>query len=253
MTGTESSPIFEFDGGDPEMKQAIEQARSTFRFFWREIIRDRSRIVPVNGMESVKVPFSEERGPTHSDDNPGTEEMWLSDPDFDGKYISGVLINSPAWIKSVKEGDNVNIQLDQISDWICVRGDDEVYGAYTVNVIRSRMSKKERLEHDAAWGLKFGDPLKPRTLPENDPPSLTTNLLTLLRNTFDEDPSHLSEKGHNGWTILHKEASGGNVAVVRFLIEAGADRNAITNNGLTPFDIAQTLGWTEIAKLLRSG
>ena len=42
----------------------------------------------------------------------------------------------------------------------------EVFGAYTVNLMRSRMGRQERQEHDSAWGLNFGDPTKIRVAPE---------------------------------------------------------------------------------------
>ena len=31
--------------------------------------------------------------------------MWLGEVDFDGQFVSGVLLNSPNWLKSFKAGD----------------------------------------------------------------------------------------------------------------------------------------------------
>ena len=40
-----------------------------------------------------------------------------------------------------------------------------VYGVWTVNLLRSEMDRKERAQHDQAWGLDFGDPVKVEVLP----------------------------------------------------------------------------------------
>jgi uncharacterized protein len=49
-----------------------------------------------------------------------------------------VLLNAPNWLKTVKEGDSARIPLGEIGDWMYVIS-GEVFGAYTVNLLRSRM------------------------------------------------------------------------------------------------------------------
>lgn len=93
--------------------------------------------------------------------------MWLPEVDFDGRVVSGVLLNDPNWLKTVKKGDAARVPLGEISDWMyAISG--EVFGAYTVNLLRSRMGGQERQQHDAAWGLSFGDPKKIRVAPESN-------------------------------------------------------------------------------------
>jgi len=48
-----------FDDADPEMQQAYENARGSFRYFWRELSWERRRIVPGLDLACVKAPFSD--------------------------------------------------------------------------------------------------------------------------------------------------------------------------------------------------
>jgi len=263
------SKVFLFDGSDPEMQRAHEHARANFRYFWREVHWERRRIIPGLDMASVKAPFSDGPQGSAQGENPEVEHMWLSDVDFDGREVSGVLLNSPNWLTSVKEGDPVSIPLSQISDWMYVIG-GEVYGAYTVNLLRSRMGRAERAEHDEAWGgLDFGDPAKIRVVPQPNEgggflkswfgkPSQTEigehpaseNIAGEIQKQLAQDPSIVHMKDDNGWTFLHGEALAGSLACVKVLLAAGADPKVRTNHGLTPLALAQSLGWDKVAALL---
>ncbi|WP_439628078.1 DUF2314 domain-containing protein [Gemmata sp.] len=250
MSESDSQNVLLFDNSDPEMQRAYAAARESFRYLWREIARDRQRIVPALGLAAVKAPFTD--GPRKGGEkNPEVEHMWLSEIDFDGEHVSGVLVNSPNWLRSVKEGDPARLPIDQISDWMyAISG--ESYGGFTVNLLRSRMSATERGQHDAAWGLDFGDPSKVRLVTQHAHDSLSEQLAGSLKSHLKENPTHVATRGHNGWTMLHSEASAGSVATVRVLIEAGADQRAVTNNGLTPRQLAQNLGWGSVVELLES-
>jgi uncharacterized protein YegJ (DUF2314 family) len=57
MSVAQPSQVFLADDGGPEMQRAYEQARDTFRYFWREIAWDRRRIVPALEMAAVKAPL----------------------------------------------------------------------------------------------------------------------------------------------------------------------------------------------------
>ena len=75
MSHSQSSPISVADERDPEMQRAYEQARATFRYFWREVAWERRRIVPALDLAFVKAPFTE---PQSSE----AEYMWLGEVDF---------------------------------------------------------------------------------------------------------------------------------------------------------------------------
>ena len=89
MNDSETSPVFFFDNDDPEMQRAYEQARATFRYFWREIAWEQRRIVPALDLACVKAPFSDPGEVDSEDDEAQVEQMWVSDVRFDGRLITG--------------------------------------------------------------------------------------------------------------------------------------------------------------------
>lgn len=251
MSVAQASQVRLADGDDPEMQRAYEQARESFRYFWREIAWDQRRIVRALDFAAVKAPFTDDAPPSGSGDAPEVEHMWLSDVDFDGELVTGVLGNDPHWLTSVKAGDAVRIPLDRISDWMYVM-EGVAYGAFTVNLLRSRMDSAERREHDEAWGLDFGDPRTIRMRTDDSHP-MSETMAPSLRETLVKDPSLLSVRGHNGWTFLHQEAAAGSAATVEVLLDAGADPHAKADNGMTPLQLANALGWESVARLLDGG
>ena len=57
MSNSNDAPVFIFNNEEPKMQRAIEKARETFGFFWREIAWNRRRIIPALDMACVKAPF----------------------------------------------------------------------------------------------------------------------------------------------------------------------------------------------------
>lgn len=261
------SPIFFHRGDDPEMQRAHEQARATFRYCWREMTWERQRIIPGLDMAAVKAPFSDGDGAAEGDD-PGVEHMWVDEVEFDGQTISGVLLNDPSWLQSVKAGDDVRLPAKELSDWMYVIG-GEVYGAYTVNLLRARMNPRERAEHDAAWGLEFGDPKQIRVVPAqkksggffsnlfggksepvSDEHAASENLAPELARQLSQKPELLSWRDERGWSLLHIHALAGSAAVVKVLLDHGADFTLRTKHGATPMQLAHVLGWEKVVALL---
>jgi uncharacterized protein len=250
------SKVFMSPSNDPEMELAQNKACKTFRYFWREMFWERQRIIPGLDLAYIKASFFDIDRNTATRSSP--EYMWIGEVDFDGYFVSGILLNSPNWLKSIKAGDAVQIRLDEISDWMYAIN-AEVYGAYTVNLLRSRMSQQECQEHDGAWDLNFGDPHQIRIvlgqtifgedveilehpMSENRAEPLSTELIA--------DPSMLSRQDDRGWTLLHHHALAGNTANVKILLDRGANINTVTNQGVTPLQLAESLGWDKVIALL---
>lgn len=263
--------IFHFEE-DAAMVEAYQRAKETFRYLWREISWERRRIVPALDMACVKTVFADRPLEDCERDDP-REHMWVQDFEFDGRRITGTLLNQPGQLESVKQGDQVSFPFEQLTDWIyAISG--RAYGAYTVNLMRMRMSPAERRAHDKAWGLDFGDPARVEVIPADgqakkkgllsrfikssptpapdldDEHPMCINMGDKFKEHLDENPGTVTEKDERGWTMLHHEALAGNGLVVQMLLERGADRRARTADGDLPVELARRMGWMKIVALL---
>ncbi|MCC9603611.1 DUF2314 domain-containing protein [Stieleria sp. JC731] len=275
-----SAPVFSSPSDDKEMEQASQKARHSFRFFWREMSWERRRIVPALELAAVKGTFRDP--PELKSDDPDAlevEHMWLIDVDFDGREVEGTLINSPISLKSVKEGDRVTIRGKQICDWMYVL-DGEVYGGFTVDLLRSRMGKAERKQHDNAWGYDFGEVgiinLVPPTYIGDDAPAkkglfgfgkpkvtqqdytkvaaaehpMSINMRSSLSDTIDENPEMKSQADDHGYTFLHQLALAGSYDGVDVCLQKGFDPSQEAPNGMTAYTLAKSLGWKKVMQRL---
>jgi uncharacterized protein YegJ (DUF2314 family) len=261
------SKVFMTDDNDPEMQLAYENARNTLRYCWRELYWEGRRIVPGLDLACVKAQFSDGENTDSKRQGPAVEQMWMGEVDFDGQYVSGSLLNSPNWLKTIKAGDRAQFELNEITDWMyAISG--EVFGAYTVNLMRLRMGKSERSEHDAAWGLNFGDPKTIRVVPdtnqsvgflknwfgggkgEMEEHPMSENMAPSLKEQIAGNPSMVKLRDSRGWTFLHQLSLAGSTASVKILLDAGADRNQATDNGMTALQLAKVFNSEKVVGLL---
>jgi uncharacterized protein YegJ (DUF2314 family) len=241
---------------DPEMQRAKENARATFRFFWREVEWEQLRIVPALDLSAVKVAFTDSGSATSR--SAPVEEMWIGDLGFDGSAVRGRLLNAPNWLRTLREGDEVHASPSELSDWMyAIAG--RVYGGFTVQVLRARMSQAQRREHDAAWGMEFGDPAKasivpPECLGPDGSPApehpLAAAMLPKLEEFLRGDPEVVRGEDADGLALIHRLALSGNARGLALLLRYGVDVNQRTNAGLTPLSLARRLGWSDLARLL---
>jgi len=273
------SPIFQSPSEDAEMEQAAAKARQTFRFFWRELAWEQRRIVPGLELAAVKGSFSDP--PEIQAQNPGgleVEHMWLLEVDFDGRQLEGTLINSPHSLKSFQEGDRVTLAGKQIFDWMHVIAGN-VYGGFTVDLLRSRMGKRERKQHDQAWGFDFGDvgvvdlvppeyigealvkrksffgsskatPQDYSVVAATEHP-MSINMRDSFDQTLTENPGLVHQPDDRGYTFLHQLSLAGSWDGVDVCLKHGADPNKSAPNGMTPIALAKCLGWTKVMARLQ--
>ena len=247
----EQMPIYFVSSDEDYMQRAFEQARESFKYFWRELYWERRRIAPMLDYAMVKICFldvvnGEEVG----------EHMWVNDVEFDGETIYGTLVNEPDSVQNVKVGDQISAKFTDMSDWLFAIG-GRAYGGFSVQAMRSRMQKDELAEHDAAWGLDFGDyndilvVFEQKEHPENliEHP-MSKNMRGQVEQYIKAHPSMVADTDELGFTQLHHEALAGNLTIVNLLLENGADKNARTKSGKTAAEFAKILGWSEIAKVL---
>lgn len=245
--------IYFAEGDHPKMIEAYKKAQETFKYFWRELSWEYRRVVPGLDMASVKVAFTQE---VEGQDEPVVEHMWIGNLDFDGKVIYGELLNEPNEITELVEGDQVGVTLDQISDWMFI-SQGKSYGGFTVQALRSEMTDEERTEHDAAWGLDFGDfnevtiVIDQQESPENlvEHP-MSKNMKENLGDFLTKNPEEVSRLDEAGFTFLQKEVIAGNLTSVEVLLAHGADKNAVNNEGKTALDYAKEMNWEHIIPVL---
>jgi uncharacterized protein YegJ (DUF2314 family) len=262
--GDVTEQVFLSPTEDPDMARASADARATFKFFWRELFWERHRIVRGHDLTAVMLPFSDPQ-PASGGQDPAEERMWVDEVDFDGRDLSGTLVNSPNWLTSVEQGDRVSAPLSRLGDWLfSIHG--VAYGAFTVNLLRARMDRAERQQHDEAWGLDFGDPHQVRIIYDKQAPSpeppvdprehpfadhpMCTNMVEKAREALAAQPGAVTERDERGWTLLHQHALAGDLAIVRLLLDLGADPAARTGDGRTAADLAASLQWEPITQLL---
>lgn len=242
---------FSADAEDPEMDAAFQKARETFKYFWRELYWEYHRIVPALEVACVKVIFSQE-----IDGQEEVEHMWINEVEYDGERITGTLINTPEYLTNIQEGDEVDIPLEQVSDWLFAY-DNKSYGGFTIQVLRSEMDDAERADHDKAWGVNFGDynevllvreqKEKPENLVEHP---MSINSREGVADFIKENPDEMEMKDLFGNTTLISETIAGNRTVIEVLKAAGADISATNTVGKTALDYAKQLNWTHIIPLL---
>lgn len=248
----ENTPTFFADGESPKMIEAYKKAQETFKYFWRELSWEYRRIVPGLDVACVKLAFTQD-----IDGETIVEHMWINDINFDGDTIYGILVNQPNDLTNVNNGDEVQIPVNQISDWLfAVQG--KTYGAFTIHAMRSEMEEDERQDHDDAWGLEFGDyndiwvvsdqKEKPENLVEHP---MSKNMKESLIDFVKNNPEELTATDELGYTFLHRETIAGNKTSVEVLLESGVDTKAQTANGKTALDFAKQLNWEHLIPLLQ--
>lgn len=243
------------EADNPEMIAAFHKAQETFKYFWRELSWEFRRIVPALDLACVKVAFMEN---VLYQTAPIVEHMWINDVEFDGYVISGTLANDPNELSNVKNGDFVEVPLNQISDWLFTSG-GKTYGGFTIQVLRAGMDEEERIGHDQAWGLDFGDyndvsvVYEQKEHPENliEHP-MSINMKDKLAAFIGEHPAELSKQDQSGYTILHREIVAGNKSSVEVLLQLGADKNIKTGKGNSALDLAKQVGWEEIIPMFEN-
>lgn len=254
---------------DPEMDEAFRLARETFKYFWRELSWEFRRIVPGLSCSQVKMRFYDVNNDVPLNEKM-TEFMWADVHDFDGETIYGELLNAPNYLQEIKQGDKFAKPIQDIADWLYGMGDD-VYGGYSINLMRSRMGAGERKAHDKAWGIKFGDPahidvvpkdwlLDPNTksgffrkpaylAPENVEHPMALNMAKALQDgQFEGFDVHVLD--NNGGSPLHHMAGAGAHEACKVMLDMGADKSLENTNGDTPARLAEKIGWPELAKFL---
>lgn len=137
---------------DAEMKAAIKKARQTLPQFLAEADADLRRLIPVLDDVLLKVYIASPNEPDSG------EHLWIRYIGRDLEHedlFRGIMLSKPRKVTDlVSQGDTVILSIKNLSDWLYVE-DGKAHGAFTVHVLRSRMSPAEKEEHDRLYPFEF--------------------------------------------------------------------------------------------------
>lgn len=148
---TSTGKVIQVAEDDAEMNAAMESARKAFGSTWEEILNHRQEGSPEFDAVMVKGYFADTSDPL------GGEHLWIQDTAFDGLTISGVVASEPLDRVEPNLGDRVSLPLERLTDWLVV-DHGLAKGAFTVQLLRRRMSPSERAEHDSHYPFRFSEP-----------------------------------------------------------------------------------------------
>ena len=105
------------DFSDEKMDAAIAKAKTSTDEFLR--------VLEAGDADSfsVKAPITDENG---------TEHFWLTDVSYANGTFTGLVGNDPGMVKNVEFGQEWQIERNEISDWMYVRG-EMIHGGFTID------------------------------------------------------------------------------------------------------------------------
>jgi uncharacterized protein YegJ (DUF2314 family) len=143
MEREDQPSIYTVDDSNADMNAAIKTANQTLDKF-NESLNSKN---PDFEYFSLKTKFKTPNGGEH---------IWVSNITIkDNKYF-GVVDNLPEATTDVKIGDNIEIDKNNISDWMYLEK-GKLRGGYTIKLLRNRMGVEERKQFDEGSGLIIED------------------------------------------------------------------------------------------------
>jgi uncharacterized protein YegJ (DUF2314 family) len=122
LTEVRGDEISNVDSNDSRMKAAIAEAREK----WPEFV---AAFQKTDKHEDfiVKFPFGE----------PGdhVEHMWVEVHAIDGGLVSGKLLSDPFKLRGYKQGQDIQREAGELSDWLYIAGGEPV-GAFSEAIVR---------------------------------------------------------------------------------------------------------------------
>lgn len=121
------APVLNVNADDPRFKAAVEEARTRWPEFAAAFHANPKAEAPF----IVKAKF-EEGG--------RTEFMWATVTAIEDGAIHGTLENTPNELRGIRAGDAVRIALEDLNDWLYLKGEEPV-GGFTQKVMAERLGK----------------------------------------------------------------------------------------------------------------
>lgn len=129
---------------DIEMNEAIKNAQDTLPLFIEALQKPSSS--QTDFLIKVKFPYGDGNG----------EHIWVGELTYVEEMFQGIVVNEPIYVTQIRFGDEVNVKISDISDWM-IFDDNKMLGGFTMHVLRNRMSDNERKQFDEGFGLIIPD------------------------------------------------------------------------------------------------
>lgn len=123
------APVIGVPDGD-----AIENAIAEARLRWPEFVAVFKNRQPDDERFIVKAPFKGEDGQV--------EHMWLQVFGLEPEYVHGHLVNHPMHTTKLKQGSQVEVPVQDISDWVCPDAEGNPLGNFTQKAISLAAKQK---------------------------------------------------------------------------------------------------------------
>lgn len=137
--------VISVESEDEEMNRIIDKARQTVSDFVTELNNPNTKGVDF----TVKYPFTTDPGSENS-----VEHIWLVNIEVSNNKYYGIVANDPFYIKSMKLGDRVEIDINMVSDWKYVL-DGYLVGGESIVYFYNRMSEQEKKDFEKEAGFKI--------------------------------------------------------------------------------------------------
>ncbi|NJM29444.1 MAG: DUF2314 domain-containing protein [Rhizobiales bacterium] len=125
--------VIKFDARDPEMNAAIMKAREALPGFWQKFAQPG----PGENEFYLKVMIVEDGG---------SEHFWCGAIRGNAAAATCIIANKPMFVTSVKFGERVTVNPDNISDWK-YNLNGKIKGGETIRVMIGRMPEEERAKY----------------------------------------------------------------------------------------------------------
>ncbi len=126
----QSSNVTGVSEDDQEMNSAMASARKTMAQFWKALENP-----PAGATDfAIKVAFSE---------NGEVEHIWCNNPERRNGKILATVNNTPVTVSHVKDGQRLEIDPQDISDWMYVRADKKIVGGRTIRALLKHLPKDQ--------------------------------------------------------------------------------------------------------------
>lgn len=126
--------MYDVNSEDSDMKLAQAKAKSTLASFDSALVSNNPNFIDFG----LKVKFTEKGL---------NEHIWFSSIKKSEKNYIGIVDNTPSYISTIKIGDTLEINTDNISDWQYIFN-NKIVGSFTTKAIRKHMSEEDRKKFD---------------------------------------------------------------------------------------------------------